>query len=192
MVNRWRASVVLACVLVACVPGPAAQSGPPLVVSAPPSLVATAPAATPTTSPRPSAVAEAGPRDADASVGWKELRLQIPADIAVLRPTYLPSGLSSTVTYSYASGSEGWRYGVGYRGSSGTNVSFILGLANSGFAERQEPITVRGQSGLLLVSSQFPRLQITWVENVRRYYIQANGITEEEIQRIAAGLTDQT
>jgi hypothetical protein len=154
--------------------------------TAPPSASDAIPSSTATTA------VGAGPRDADASVAWQQLRQQVPADIAVVRPTYLPSGLPLTVTYTYASGSEGWRYAVAYRAASETTVTFILGLVNSGFAERQESITVRGQSGLLAVSSQFPRLQITWVENGRRYYIQANGITEDDIKRIAAGLIEQT
>lgn len=89
-----RAAVVVACMLFACVPGPAVQSGTTIAPSAPTAV------ATPTASPRSSAVGDAGPRDADASVAWQQLRQALPADIAVVRPTYVPSGLPLTVTYA--------------------------------------------------------------------------------------------
>jgi hypothetical protein len=95
------------------------------------------------------------------------------------------------VSYTYGVSPDGWRYGVGYRGPSGRSVNFILGPVNSGFAERQEPITVRGQNGQLLISSQFPQHQVTWTESGRRYYIQANGIAVEDVRRIAAGLSEE-
>ena len=111
--------------------------------------------------------------------------------VVVVRPTFLPPTLGPTVSYRFESAPEGWNYAVGYNAGSSANVSFILGPVNSGFAEQQEQITVRGQSGLLLISTQFPRLQVTWMERGRRYYIQANGISTEDMRRIAAGLTEE-
>lgn len=133
------------------------------------------------------------PRDAEAAVAWRELRDRAPADVFVLKPSYLPTEIGSIVSYIYSfePSSEGWRYSVGYRGPSGVNVTFILGAVNAGFAERQEAITVRGQTGTLLISSQFPQLQTTWTEHGRRYYIQANGITSEEMRKIATGLVEE-
>jgi hypothetical protein len=172
-----------------------------LSACAPQSPAATLPAATQSGSERngtpaasPAFTADAPqPHDAEAAVAWRELREHSPADLVVLRPSYLPSGIGSTVSYSYSYGpsSEGSRYSVGYRGTPGVNVNFILGLVNSGFAERQEAITVRGQTGTLLISSQFPQLQVTWSERGLRYYIQANGITSEEMRKIATGLVEE-
>lgn len=181
---------VLVLVIGACTAGPAAQSTPP-VTGLP---GASSPAVGPQTSPTPSLITPADasqPREAVPVAAWRDLRQRFPNEVAVIRPTHLPSNLGPTVAYSYSSSANDWRYGVGYRGPSGVGVTFVLGLVNSGFAERQEPITVRGQRGLLLISSQFPQLQVTWTESDRRYYIQANGITTEEIRRIAAGLIDE-
>ena len=111
--------------------------------------------------------------------------------VLVVRPTFLPPSLGPTVSYRFENAPEGWNYGVGYNAGSSANVSFILGPVNSGFAEQQEQIIVRGHAGLLLVSSQFPRLQVTWMEGGRRYYIQANGISIEDMRRIAAGLIEE-
>lgn len=184
-----RALVLVVLVLAACAsPGPVVRSAPPVSTTAPTTTSAFPTASTVSTG---SAADGSVPRDAEASAAWRDLRQRLPAVVAVVRPTFLPPSLGPTVSYTFVNAPEGWNYGVGYRAGSSANVSFILGPVNSGFAEGQEQITVRGQSGLLLISSQFPRLQVTWMEGGRRYYIQGNGISTEEMRRIAAGLTEE-
>lgn len=189
-----RAAALAVLVLAACAsPGALVRTAPPVPTDAPRTsseLPTARPASTGSTAPSGEADGSV-PREADAAAAWTDLRRRLPAELAVIRPTYLPPELGPTVSYTFFRAPEGWNYGVGYRSGSGTTITFILGPVNSGFPDRQEQITVRGQSGLLLISSQSPRLQVTWLEGDRRYYIQANGISTDDLRRIAAGLTDE-
>jgi hypothetical protein len=122
---------------------------------------------------------------------WAAARSQLPADIAVLKPTFLPARFSDPPwLLSLFNDSFGPRYYIGY-GAKGESLIFYLGSANSAQPTSTEPITIRGVNGTLGTTASWPAIQAIWMENGRPYIIQdSSAMTRDELLKIVAGLVE--
>jgi hypothetical protein len=123
---------------------------------------------------------------------WAAAREQLPNDVAVLRPTYLPKRFSDPPWLLSLSNdpSSGPRYYIGYS-AKGESLLFYLGSANSAPPTSSESIVVRGVTGMLSMTASWPAIQATWMESGRPYIIQDGSVmTRDELLRILAGLAE--
>jgi len=121
---------------------------------------------------------------------WAAARAQLPATVAVLRPTYLPSRFRDPpwLLSLFDSPQLGPRYLIGYRAGA-ESLHFALGPVNSSPPTFREPTTIRGTSGMLMTSQDWPAIGAYWTEGGHPYAIQDGSIaTREEILRIISAL----
>lgn len=107
----------------------------------------------------------------------------------VLRPSWLPDRLRGSgvlVEYAYVTTGE-LRYRIGYRAAD-TLLTLAAGAVNSGPPTSSSVVTVRSLAAQYSTTSTWPERQITWTEAGVMYSIQARGVSEEELTRIAGGL----
>lgn len=123
-------------------------------------------------------------------VAWSSVRSRLPANIAVLRPAWLPARFRAAPLVQGVHNDRivGTNYEVGYRSVKGDVLLFALGSVNSGPPDTQARIRVRGVQGTLATSSLWPPIGVYWREHGRFYAVQAHGVTRSEMLHIVACL----
>jgi hypothetical protein len=123
---------------------------------------------------------------------WAAARAQLPSDITVLRPGYLPARFSDPPWLISLSNDPalGPRYYIGYA-AKGESLIFYLGPANSAAPTSKEDIAIRGARGTLSTTASWPAIQVEWLERGRAYIIQDGSVmTRDELVKIVAGLVE--
>ncbi len=125
---------------------------------------------------------------------WRMVSAAVLSPTAVIRPSWLPPRIdlgTLTVTVDAA----GPAYRVTYRTPQGGTISFVLGLTRS-IAGSAIGTRVRGVSAVLEESSYDPatplRFRVAWSEAPSAYAIEGQGVTGEEMLRVAWALTSTT
>jgi hypothetical protein len=182
LVRRAGAFLLLAA-LAACTPSADLRATPTTVAVSP----------TPIASPVANGVSM--PTRVPAAQAWRLVRRSVPASALVIRPTWLPPALAvvdPTVSYAYATGEEraGYRYGVGYVTGT-TTIVFAAGAVNSGPPKATETTTIRGMSAQVTSTDTWPNLQVAWTERGNLFTVQANGVSKDELLRVAAELQEE-
>lgn len=130
--------------------------------------------------------------DGEADEAWRVVRRQLPADLLVIRPEWLPGGVSSRVLHGIGHVPPEWRYDVAYRSDDDrVFISFIRGPTYvGGQGLRLETTTVRGRSAKMLIGSRPALIVVSWDEQGRSYHIQARGLSRDEMRRVVASLVE--
>lgn len=172
----------------------------PWVASTPPEAARPTERPVVTASPRPTPAAASvvggGNRDltlrGEPAAAWREIRRHAPPDMLVIRPEWVPDGLSPDVTYRFGLLPPQWWYDVVYRNDEDTVfIAFIRGGINAGGEGfGQEEITVRERHTLMVTIDRPAWIIVSWEERGHSYHIQARGITREDMRRIVASLVE--
>jgi hypothetical protein len=121
---------------------------------------------------------------------WAAARAQLSSSVAVLRPTYLPPRFRNPpwLLSVFDTPINGPRYLIGY--ASGTeSLHFVLGASNSAAPTSSTAIDLRGVSGMLQTTTNWPAIGVYWTEGGSHYAIQDGSIaTRDEMLRIIRGL----
>ena len=121
---------------------------------------------------------------------WAAVRAQLPTSVAVLRPMYLPSRFRNPpwLLSVFDSPTSGPRYFIGYV-SGNESLHFVLGPTNSSQPTSSTVIDIRGVSGMLQTTADWPAIGVYWTEGGSHYAIQDGSIaTRDEILRIVQAL----
>jgi hypothetical protein len=138
---------------------------------------------------RIASIATAYSRPSDDDV-WAEVRGRVSPDVAVLWPSWLPSGFAPRAPLLEGAQPTGafWFAAVGYTARDGRVLLFFLGGGNSAPPKTTEEVLVREVRGSLQTTESWPGMALTWTERGQPYQIQASHATREEMMRIAANL----
>lgn len=140
----------------------------------------------------PSASTDSVPQSADV---WKQVRAQVPANVSVYNPTWLPERFGSPeLIEAHVDPQYGALYTIIYPAQD-ENLAFILNMGNGALGnfpppETREQVVVRGISGELLTSKEMNTMGIFWQETGQSYQIKAHSkqMTKAELLRIANSL----
>lgn len=120
---------------------------------------------------------------------WNLVKTTVGENVVALRPTWLPTRFRSAkvmVEYAYTNFP---RYRVGYA----TDDALILvavGAVNSASPDQSIAIDIGGVTATYSVTSSWPERQVGWEQSGVFYSIQARGVTESELLRVARGLVE--
>lgn len=121
---------------------------------------------------------------------WAYVRGRLPAEVLVLRPTWLPAGFTPAPIPATAGNLDGPAYCVAYIAGAARSIRFCLGPVNGAPPDTTEPVRVRGIAGILTTSAQWtPRIGVFWKEGGGDYSVLGNGVTPAELLRSVDGLT---
>jgi hypothetical protein len=122
------------------------------------------------------------------------VREQVPNDIPVLAPTWLPEGVGAP-QLDWLDGPprvERWMFGIAYR-FAGKSLLFGLNGVNSPPPTRTERVTVGSREAVLLYAGDGDRfLQLDWRESGQIYHLQSAGIARGDLLRVFADLRPQS
>lgn len=130
------------------------------------------------------------PRPSEDEI-WQVVSRQLPANILVLRPVWLPDDFTPRLAYLWGVNLISTpSYWIDYSSPvSGRVTSLHRGGGNSAPPTSIERILFRGANATLATTASWPGIDLTWDEDGYTYQIQMSKGTREELLRIASGLT---
>lgn len=129
------------------------------------------------------------PRPSEDEI-WQIVSRQLPTNILVLRPVWLPDDFMPRLAYLWGTNTNGApSYWLDYSSTlSGRIIAFHRGGGNSAPPTSTEHLGFRGADATLSTTASWPGIQLTWNEDGYTYQIQMSKGTREELLRIANGL----